>query len=165
MKNKIINHFIGAIDNRNEYQQQEIYKELAFSGILLWYLTMSLMFISLIIDTIQNTLSLATPLLLVINMIYAIIVMIRIRKKHLDETDCASIEEYEEKRKQLKKASSLAGIQWGLFMLILMEYVSPYLSTGEIDVRWWGILTWALGGMFFGMIMYWLSKSKLKKRF
>ena len=42
MKTKIFNHFIGAIDARDEYQQQEIYKELAFTGILLYYVTMTL---------------------------------------------------------------------------------------------------------------------------
>ncbi|MDV2582383.1 hypothetical protein [Alkalibacillus haloalkaliphilus] len=66
MKNKVINHFVGTLDNRDECQQQEIYKELAFSGIILWYLTMLSMFVSLVIDTMQNTLSFATPSLLII---------------------------------------------------------------------------------------------------
>ncbi|MGX1723809.1 DUF3278 domain-containing protein, partial [Bacillus haynesii] len=79
--------------------------------------------------------------------------------------DCASLEEYEEKKKRLKKTSFLAGFQWGLSMLIFMEYVSPYLSTGEINVSWWNILIWVLGGIFFGMTMYWFSKSKLQKHF
>lgn len=165
MKDQLLNRFIGVLDDRDEYQRYEIYKELAFSGIMLWYLSMFLMFISLIIDTIHNTLSFATPSLLLINMVYALMTVIKIRKKQLDETDCASVEEYEEKKKQLKKASSLAGFQWGLFMLVFMEYVSPYLSTGEIDVSWWNILIWLLGGLFFGMTMYGVSKSKLQKHF
>ncbi|MFC1283878.1 DUF3278 domain-containing protein [Bacillus paralicheniformis] len=165
MKNQILNRFIGAVDDRDEYQRYEIYKELAFSGVLLWYLSMLLMFISLIIDTIQNTLSFATPSLFMINMIYGAMIIIKMRKKHLDETDCASIEEYEEKKKRLKKTSFLAGFQWGLSMLVFMEYVSPYLSTGEINVSWWNILIWVLGGIFFGMTMYWFSKSKLQKHF
>ncbi|WP_228409480.1 DUF3278 domain-containing protein [Radiobacillus deserti] len=165
MKNKILNRFVGVVDDRDEYQRSEIYKELAFSGILLWYLTMILMFISLIIDTIQHTLSFATPALFIINMAYAMMTVIKIRRKHLDETDCASEEEYEEKKKQLKKTSTLAGAQWGLFMLIFMEYVSPYLSTGEIDVSWWNVIIWIGGGVFFGMSLYLFSKSKLQKHF
>ncbi|MEK4129411.1 hypothetical protein NYE67_06995 [Solibacillus sp. FSL W8-0474] len=34
-KENIINKFIGAYDERDEYQKQEIYKEIAFSGIIL----------------------------------------------------------------------------------------------------------------------------------
>ncbi|MGX1724965.1 hypothetical protein [Bacillus haynesii] len=84
MKNQVLNRFIGAVDDRDEYQRYEIYKELAFSGVLLWYLSMLLMFISLIIDTIQNTLSFATPSLFMINMIYGAMIIIKMRKKHHD---------------------------------------------------------------------------------
>ncbi|RCW63078.1 hypothetical protein [Saliterribacillus persicus] len=165
MKNQVLNRFIGVVDDRDEYQRYEIYKQLAYSGILLWYLSMLLMFINLIIDTIQNTLSFATPSLFIINMGYAIMAIVKIRKKDLDEIDCASTEEYIEKKKALKKASSLAGFQFGLFMLIFIEFVSPYLVAGEIDVRWWNILIWIFSGLFFGIIMYWFSKSKLQKHF
>ncbi|MEK5055741.1 hypothetical protein MHH96_20340 [Niallia sp. FSL K6-0212] len=65
----------------------------------------------------------------------------------------------------MKKSSFLAGIQWGLSMLILMEYVFPYLSTGELNLEWWNVLIWLLGGMLFGMTMYLFSKSKLQKHF
>lgn len=165
MRNKILNRFIGVQDDRDEYQLYEIHKELAFSGIMLWYLTILLMTISLIIDTIYNTLSFATPSLFIVNMIYAILTLIKIRKKQLDETDCASIEEYDKKKKQLKKSSFIAGIQWGLSMLILMEYVFPYLSTGKLNLEWWNVLIWLSGGMLFGITMYWFSKSKLQKHF
>ncbi|GAA0494101.1 hypothetical protein GCM10008986_20770 [Salinibacillus aidingensis] len=165
MKNKILNRFIGAVDDRDEYQRHEIYKELAFSGILLWYLTLFLMFISLIFDTIHNTLSFATPSLFIINMVYAGIVIVKIRRKNLDETDCASLEEYEEKKKQLKITSTLFAVQWGFFMLFFMEYVSPYISTGEIDVDWWDVVIWLIAGAFFGMTQYSISKSKIQKHF
>ncbi|MGY0694570.1 DUF3278 domain-containing protein [Virgibacillus sp. FSP13] len=165
MKSKLLNRFIGALDERDEYQQQEIYKELAFSGMLLWCLTMLLMLISLVTDTIHNKLSFVTPSLFLINMVYAIFILVRLRKKHLDDTDCASIEEYEDKKKRLRKSSALAGILWGLFMLIMMQYLFPYLSTGEIDVSWQNILIWGIAGIFFGTALYWISKSKLKKQF
>lgn len=166
MKNKkILNHFIGAIDDRDEYQQQEIYKELAYSGMLLWFLIMLLMFASVVVDTIYNKLSFVTPALLIINMVYAVKIVSSLRKKHLDGTDCASIEEYNEKKKNLKKSSAFAGIQWGLFMIIFMQYILPYLSTGEIDVSWQSVLTWVVAGIFFGSALYWFSKSKLQKHY
>lgn len=165
MKNKLIKRFIGAIDDRDEYQLQEIHKELAFSGILLWCLTMLLMFASLVVDTIHNTLTFITPALLIINMVYAIIVVSKLRKKRLDDTDCASIEEYKEKKKRLKKSSTIAGVAWGIFMFIFMQYIFPYLSIGEIDVSWWDVLIWVFAGVFFGTATYWFSRSKLRKHF
>ncbi|MFB9973352.1 DUF3278 domain-containing protein [Allobacillus sp. SKP2-8] len=165
MKNKLFNRFIGVIDERDEYQQQEIHKELAFSGMILWILTMLLMGVSLVIDTIHNQLSFVSISLLIINMTYALYVIIKLRKGHVDETDCASIEEYEEKKNQLKKSSSIAAIMWGFFMLITMEYLFPYLATGEIDISLFGIIIWIAAAVFFGTAIYLLSKSKLKRHF
>lgn len=98
MKNKFFNRFIGTIEDRDEYQLKEIYKELAFSWTLLWYLTLVLIFISLIIDTIHNTLNFLTIALLIVNMIYAMNITSKLREKGLDVTDCVTIEEYKDKK-------------------------------------------------------------------
>ncbi|MCZ0702960.1 dolichol kinase [Natronobacillus azotifigens] len=164
MKNKILNRFIGVFDDRDEYQRNQIYEELAFSGILLWFLTTLLMVISFVMDVFQNSLSFATIALIIINMVYAIIITIRLRKKRLDETDCASLEEYEEKKRHLKKASFFAGGLYAFFMLVFMEYALPYLSDRQIGDRL-GILTWLFTGLIFGMTMYFTKKSKLQKHF
>ncbi|MER1956652.1 MAG: DUF3278 domain-containing protein [Solibacillus sp.] len=118
MKNQIFNHFIGAIDARDEYQQQEIYKELAFSGIILYYLLMLLMGTSLIIDLLQQTFSLITPILLIVTIGYSGFLMKRLNKKELMVTDCATPEEYEMNVHRLKRSSTLIGISWGLMMLL-----------------------------------------------
>lgn len=165
MKDKLLKRFIGAIDDRDEYQLQEIHKELAFSGIFLWCMTMLVMFASLVVDTVQNTLTFITVALFIVNMIYAIRIVAKLRKKHLDGTDCATIEEYREKKKQLRKQSTIAGVAWAVTMLILMQYVFPYLSTGEIDASWQKILIWVIAGIFFGATLYWFAKSKLQKHF
>lgn len=165
MNKKLLNLFIGAIDERDEYQQQEIYKEFAFSGIVLWFFTMLLMFLSIVLDTIHDQLSFITLSLLAINMLYAIYVTRRLQKKQLHSTDCASLEEYKEKKKRLKKSSALAGSLWSIFMVIVMQYLFPYLSTGEINVSWANILTWFVAGGAFSVALYWFSKSKLIKHF
>ena len=165
MKNQILNRFIGVIDNRDEYQTQEIYKELAFSGMLLWGLTMLLMFISLVIDTIKNEVSFITLALLIVNLVYSSLLMVRLNRKQLDNSDCATIEEYNAKKSRLKRACTIAGIQWGLFMVILMEYIFPFLSKEAIQLSWINILIWFAGGLFFGIVMYAISKAKLKKYF
>lgn len=102
----LLNRFIGVLDERDEYQKQEIHKELAFAGIMLWVLEMLLMASSLVVDDMHNTLSFQTFSLLIINMVYATYIMVRLRKHNLDDMDCASLEEYERKRKQLKKLSA-----------------------------------------------------------
>ncbi|RPF50654.1 DUF3278 domain-containing protein [Aquisalibacillus elongatus] len=165
MKQKLLKQFIGVLDDRDEYQKHEIYKELAFSGIVLWYLSMTLMFVSLVMDTMSNQISLVTVLLFLVNMVYAFMITIRIRKKGLDETDCESEEEYINKIKQLKKSSTLAGVFWGLTMLVLMDYIFPYISTGNITFNAVNLVTWALGGSVFGAVFYFVSKSRLKKQY
>jgi Ca2+/Na+ antiporter len=165
MKNKFLKYFIGTIEDRDEYQLREIYKELAFSGILLWYLLLLLMFTSLIIDTIHNTLNFSTIALFVLTMIYAVNIVSRLRKKRLDDTDCASIEEYKVKKRQIKKKSTFLGIIWGVFMLVMMQYIFPFLSYGSIDISWRYVLIWGIAGLAFGTIIYWSSVSKLQKHF
>lgn len=165
MKNKFLKYFINTVNDRDEYQLREIYKELAFSGILLWYLTLLIMFISLIIDTVNNTLNFSTIALFLLVMVYSINIVLRLRKKRLDDTDCASLEEYKDKKEKLKKKSTIAGITWAVFMFIMMQYIFPFLSYGSIDVSWWGVLIWGIAGLAFGTIIYWSSVSKLQKHF
>ncbi|MCG2353485.1 DUF3278 domain-containing protein [Staphylococcus epidermidis] len=165
MKNKFLKYFINTVDDRDEYQLREIYKELAFSGILLWYLTLLVMFISLIIDTINNTLNFSTIALFLLVMVYSINIVLKLRKKRLDDTDCASLEEYKDKKEKLKKKSTIAGITWGVFMFIMMQYIFLFLSYGSIDVSWWDVLIWGIAGLAFGTIIYWSSVSKLQKHF
>lgn len=165
MKNKFVKRFIGTIEDRDEYQLKEIYKELAFSGILLWYLTLLLMFISLIIDTVNNTLNFLTIALLFVNLIYTINITSNLRKNRLSDTDCVTIEEYKNKKKQLKKSSTIAGIMWGIFMLVFMQYLLPFLSYGSIDISWFKVLLWVIAALVFGTIIYWNSVSKIQKHF
>lgn len=165
MKNQIFNHFIGAIDARDEYQQQEIYKELAFTGILLYYMTMALMMISLINDLVQQTVSIMTPILLVVNIGYSALIMKRLNKKEWMVTDCATPEEYEINVRRLKRSSTFGGISWGLMMLLWMEYLMPLISREEISFSWIGVIIWGIGGVLFGVTMYFITKSKLEKHY
>ncbi|MFB6649257.1 DUF3278 domain-containing protein [Bacillus toyonensis] len=160
---KLYNHFIGAMDERDEYQKQEINKELAFSGMILWYLNMIAMIIMLIVDTINNTMSIGTIITFVINMIYAGYLLRNIEKKKLNDTECTTKEEYLEKKKKLKIKSLKAGILWAFQMFILMCYIFPYLSSKTISVSLFDIIIWSGGGIFFGGCIYLIALSNLKK--
>ncbi|MFD3448849.1 DUF3278 domain-containing protein [Microbacteriaceae bacterium 4G12] len=162
-KEHMYNRFIGALSERDEYQKQEINKELAFSGMMLWYLSMLAMFVMLIIDTIHNTISVGTILIFLINMVYAGYLMGKIEKKKLNDTECTTEEEYLEKKKLLQKQSSKAGVLWGFQMFILMSYIFPYLRSGKVSISLFDVIIWSCGGIFFGGAIYVVGLFNLKK--
>ncbi|MGM7634437.1 DUF3278 domain-containing protein [Bacillus sp. Hm123] len=162
-KEKVYSHFIGAISERDEYQKQEINKELAIAGIGLWYLNMLAMLIMLIVDTMNDTISIGTIIVFFVNMIYANYLVWKLKKKGLNDTECATEEEYLQKKRQLKKSGVKAGVLWGFQMFIFMSYISPYLSSGDISVSLFDVILWSCAGAFFGIAMYGLALSNLKK--
>jgi hypothetical protein len=161
-KNKIINHTIGAVE-RDEYQRQEIHRELAVAGIILWWLSILAMFIMLVIDTMNNTFSIGTAILFCLNMVYSLYTVIVIKKNSLIDTECATEEEYIEKRAYLRKEGIKDGLSWGIQMFIFMSYIFPYLGSEEISVSLFDVILWTCGGTFFGLCMYWMGLSNLKK--
>ncbi|WP_459501900.1 DUF3278 domain-containing protein [Bacillus sp. C1] len=162
-KEKIYTRFIGAMSERDEYQKQEINKELAIAGVGLWYLNILVMFIMLIVDTMNNTISIGTILIFLVNMISSLYIFQKIEKKKLNDTECATKEEYEEKKKQLRKSSVKQGLTWGVQMFILMSYVFPYLRSEEISISLFNVITYSCAGAFFGLSMYVIGSFNLKK--
>lgn len=162
-KEKIYTTFIGAISDRDEYQKQEINKELAFAGVGLWYLNMLAMLIMLVIDAMNQTTSVGTIIIFIINMIYSNYVIIKMKKGKLNDTECATKEEFLEKKKLLRKSSFKAGISWGLQMFVFMCYVFPFLSSEKISISSFDIYVWGGAGMVFGLSMYGFALLNLKK--
>lgn len=162
-KEKVYTTFIGAMSERDEYQKQEINKELAFAGVGLWYLSMLAMFIMLIIDTMNQTISAGTIIIFSINMIYVYYVMFKLKKGNLNETECGTLEEFLAKKKLLKISSVKVGILWGLQMFFLMSYVFPYLGSEKISVSSFDVFVWSGAGLFFGLCMYGFAVLNLKK--
>lgn len=165
MKDSILNHFIGAFDKRDEYQKQEIYKELALSGIIFYYLSMLLMLVSLVIDTFNNEMSIITPILVILNVGYSGYIGYRLRKKQLDTSDCATPEEYDVKKAKLIRSCIIVSIQWGFWMIVMMEFILPFIGGEKLSLSWISMLAWILGGLALGLFLYLLSKSKLQKQF
>lgn len=163
MKDKLLNQMVGAMDERDEYQKQEIHKEMAFSGIILWYLSMALMLFMVVWDTMQQAFTLYPVLLFVINMVYAGYMMVAVKKKQLDESDCATWDEYEEKKKKLKSSAIKGGIVWVLFMLIAMEYMLPVIGGNEVSLSIGSFVVWGVAGAVFSILYYGFSKSRLNK--
>lgn len=166
MKNileKMYLRFINKVSERDEYQIQEINKEFAIAGLMLWYANILAMFIMLVVDTINHTLSIGTIINFVVNMLYANYLMWKLKKNRLNDIECSTEEEFLKKKKQIKKSSIKAGLLWTFEMFILMCYVFPYLSSGKISVSLSDIIIWICAGLFFGSSMYVISSFNLKK--
>ena len=86
-------------------------------------------------------------------------------KKEWMATYCETPEEYEINVRRLKRSSTFGGICWGLIMLLWMEYLVPLISREEISFSWIGVISWGIGGVLFGVTIYFIAKSKLEKHY
>lgn len=157
--------FIGIEGNVDEYKEKEITKKLSIGTVLVFYLIAIFMGINLIMDLKNNTISFGTISLFIIFEFLSFYIVIILRKNKLDETECYSIEEYKTKIKKLKKTCFFAGLIWGVQMLIWMQIIMPYILGENINLTLYSIMIWTFSSILFGIIMYFFSKSKLKKEF
>ncbi|MGH0592556.1 DUF3278 domain-containing protein [Bacillus pretiosus] len=162
-KERVYNSFVGTMSERDEYQKQEINKELAVAGIGLWWLNMLVMLIMLLVDTMNHTISIGTILFFLPNMIYANYLTFKFKKKRLNETECATKEEYLQHKKKLRIAGLKAGVLWGFQMFVFMNYILPYVGSEEISISLFDVGLWSCGGIFFGVTMYMIGLLNLKK--
>lgn len=156
--------FIG-FDNRDEYQEKEINKKLALGCIFSFYLLIIFTAISLVVDTINHTISFGTIALFLLLEFISIYVFIGFRKSKVDTTECYSEEEYKLEIKKLKKSNLFGGIFWGISMFVFMEMLRPFLTGESFYINFFNILVWSIGGFIFGTAMYFIEKRKLKKEF
>lgn len=163
LEEKLFNRYIGFIDERDEYQKSVIYKTLAKLNMYSFYLISILMLISLIFDTISHRFTFGTFALFFIQQFNAYYILIKLRKSGVDITEVYDNITYLKQLKRLKKQSIIAGIQWAFFMIIMNNYIFPMISSGDIIVNTKSVVIWSLGGLFFGVVIYFLGKGKLKK--
>jgi hypothetical protein len=154
---------ITEINKRDEYQVQEITKELAVSGIGLWYLSMIAMFIMLIIDIANNTFSVHPFVLLFINMIYAGYTMLSINVNNLMDMECATEEEYIQKKRMLRKSAVKSGTFVALGVILLSGFIFPYLESNEPSLSLLDILLDIGSGVLFALTEYGIRSLNLKK--
>ncbi|HFK1463023.1 DUF3278 domain-containing protein [Bacillus sp. YAF12_1] len=162
-KERVYNSFVGTMSERDEYQKQEINKELSVAGIGLWWLNMLVMLIMLLVDTMNHTISIGTIFTFLSNMIYANYLTFKFKKKGLNETECATKEEYLQHKKKLRKAGLKAGVLWGFQMFVFMNYILPYVGSEEISISLFDVMLWGCAGGFFGTTMYLFGLWNLKK--
>ncbi|PRT33490.1 DUF3278 domain-containing protein [Bacillus wiedmannii] len=162
-KERVYNNFVGTMSERDEYQKQEINKGLSVAGIGLWWLNMLVMLIMLLVDTMNHTISIGTILIFLSNMIYANYLTFKLKKKGLNDTECATKEEYLQHKKKLRKAGLKAGVLRGFQMFVFMNYILPYVGSEEISISLFDVVLWSCAGGFFGLTMYIFGLWNLKR--
>ena len=163
LEEKLFKRYIGFIDERDEYQKSVIYKTLAKLNMYSFYLISILMLISLIFDTINHRFTFGTFALLFIQQFNAYYILIQLRKSGVDITEVYDNITYLKQLKRLKKQSVISGIQWAFFMIIMNNYIFPSLLGENIILNIKSIIIWSLGGLSFGLGLYFIEKVKLRK--
>lgn len=163
LEEKLFKRYIGFIDERDEYQKSVIYKTLSKLNMYSFYLISILMLISLIFDTISHRFTFGTFALFFIQQFNAYYILIKLRKSGVDITEVYDNVTYLKQVKKLKKQSIIAGIQWAFFMIIMNSYIFPSLLGENIIVNIKSIVVWSLGGLSFGLGLYFIGKVKLRK--
>ncbi|RDY22644.1 DUF3278 domain-containing protein [Romboutsia maritimum] len=163
LEEKLFKHYIGYLEERDEYQQSVIYKTLAKANMYSFYLISLLMMVSLIFDSVNHRFTFGTVALFFIQQFNAYYVSIKLRKSGVDTTEFDDNTTYLIQLKKLKKQARMAGIQWGLSMLIMMDYIFPALEGEKIKLDLISVIVWTCGGALFGGVMYLFGKLKLTR--
>lgn len=163
LEKKLFKHYIGYLDERDEYQQSVIYETLAKVNMYSFYLITILMMGSLVIDSINHRFTFGTIALFFIQQFNAYFITIKIRKSDVDTTEFYDNATYMLQLKKLKKQAIMAGVRWALSMLIMMEYIFPALEGEQIRLSLFSVIIWGLAGVFFGGSMYLFGRLKLTR--
>lgn len=160
---KMLQHFIGYTENRDEYQQSQIYRIVAQAGICAFYLSIILMGISLVIDVRAHQFTFGTFALFLVAIFISNFVLLRLRKSGLSNSEYSSATDYRRKITHLKKRSIYQALYFGIVMYVLTGYIFPTLAGEPIQFKWRAIIFLVAGTLVFGFGMYFASKIALKK--
>ncbi|WP_042274389.1 DUF3278 domain-containing protein [[Clostridium] dakarense] len=163
LENKLLKHYIGYVEERDEYQQGIINETLTTANLYTFYLLTICMLVSLIFDSINHKLTFGTFAMFFIQQFNAYYILIKLRKSGVDKTEFDDNATYSTQLKKSKKQTIIAAIQWGFSMLVMMEYIFPTLLGERINIGLFQIIVWICATLFFGTSCYIIAKSKLKK--
>ena len=165
MKNieqKLLKHFVGYIDDRDEYQQKMIYKILADANMMTFILLTVCMMISFIWDAWHHTVSLGTIFLFLIQQLNSYYILVKTKKFDVLQTEVFDEDSYKKELRKIKKSAILSGINWGIFMFAWMEFIFPLILNEPIELKWFNVCVWFVASILFAGSMYAVGKGKLK---
>lgn len=157
--------FLGIDMKRDEYLRQEGNKIMAVGHIYSFFLLGLLMLVSLIWDLLHNTISLATILLFVILQIISIYFIIQSKKINVLSSEAYSPQEYKERLKSYKLQTLKGSLLWGSWMYVWINIINPMIIGDTFHFDWKSLIVLAVGTIFFGITIYWVMKSRLKKEY
>lgn len=158
----MLKHFVGYIEDRDEYQQGVINKVLAKACMYIFFLTTILMLISLIIDTMNHTFTFGTIALLIVQQFVSYYVFTKLKKAGITDSEYDIEADYKIKINQLKRGCLIAGAQWGFIMLVLMEFLLPTLAGEEVRLDLVSCGIWIVAGGVFGTVLYFMQRKNIK---
>ncbi|MDJ1155255.1 DUF3278 domain-containing protein [Macrococcoides caseolyticum] len=158
-----LSSFMGLDMTNDEYQRQQGYIILANCFNYLFYLIVASMFISLIWDISHQMFSTGTILMFLILQGISIFIINQNRKTQSDITEVYSDEDYQSEINKLKRQSVKLGLYWGTCMYVMIEILFKIISGETYEFDWFNLFIWIIGGLFFGLSMYFIGKMKIKK--
>lgn len=163
LETKLLKHYIGYEQPRDEYQQGVINETLTTANLYTFYLLTICMVISLIFDSINHKFTFGTFALFFIQQFNSYYVLSKMRKSGVDITEFDDDMDYKEQVKILRNKTIIGAIQWTLWMVVTMGYIFPTLWGDPINMDFTQIMIFICSGVLFGVLCYVFAKGKLKK--
>ncbi|WP_144781758.1 DUF3278 domain-containing protein [Macrococcoides caseolyticum] len=155
--------FTGLDMTNDEYQRQQGYLILTNCFNYIFLLIPILLLGSLAWDSYHQIISAGTIIFFITQQVLSIFVLNHIRKTKVDISEYYTHDDYKVELKKVKLQSVKIGLYWGSTMYLLMEVLFKLISGEKYEFSWFNLLIWVLGGAFFGTMMYFVARTKIKK--
>lgn len=157
---------LGRRQALDDGERQRLDRVLADGAILVfYYLGTVLMVISLVVDAYTHqriTVSFGTAALLGIQLVFSMYVIRASKKAGLSAPEPLPSSDHALAHKRLKCESLLAGLGWGIFMMLVMNVLLPWLAGQPVKQDLFQWLIWFVGGSVFGWLMYRQGKRQIR---
>lgn len=135
-KERLFNFLVGVDSKRDEYELQEIRQIFSWNGLGILLANNILMVIIIVMDQMNNTLSVASVGLILINSLSSLYLVIRLYGKGLNVTEFENPEELRDYKKRALRRSLIQGAYAGGFIYLLTGVIIPFFISETISLNW-----------------------------
>lgn len=152
---------LGIVSDRDEREEQIMNSKLVTLFLVSYWLILLFTLISFAFDAYMHTFSMGTFLFLVLTLIESLAIIFSLKNAGVDKEVAYSQTEYKIMLKKLKFQCVSASI---LFVGVgfLFSIFSQFINQQHFNLDILDIVGWLIGGIFFGVLIYFLGKSKIK---
>lgn len=162
---KLLKFVLEGGEISDERENKEISQCFTKLAIFTYILIMLSMIASIIIDNIYSNNSIATIFFVLIFIYMSSYISIKTRKYSLAQINIYSEAEYKKRIKKLKVLSLFNGLYFGLGMFLFMKVMYKYFQGIDGNISMLNITLYVVFGLPFGIVSYYLKKSKLNKEY